>query len=249
MSLREEVPTTPAPGAGPARGLDALLGTDPCFSGALRGYDRLQVDTYVAWAENEIALARRESDHLLSRYAACSGELQNARRRLAQFVRERDGGKVRELVERAERRAAETVADAEAEAERIRAEACTEAEARLAKVAALRDAARAERDELLAGARREAEELRRAAAEELAARLADEEQRARQDREAAEAAAAARLAAVAAEVQALEAQRDEARRSLRRLTGQIGDALQVVAGSLPEDLVQLTDARRPVSAS
>src|SRR3712207_2612900 len=62
--------------------LDGLLGTGPVFTHAVRGYDRLQVDDYVAWAETELHVLRRENDHLLSRYAAASAELQNARRRL-----------------------------------------------------------------------------------------------------------------------------------------------------------------------
>lgn len=68
----EATSRTPGDGRPAPGGLDGLLGTAPCFSGALRGYDRMQVDNYVAWAEAEIALARRESDHLISRYAACS---------------------------------------------------------------------------------------------------------------------------------------------------------------------------------
>ncbi|MEX5717021.1 hypothetical protein, partial [Geodermatophilus maliterrae] len=124
----------------PARGLDGLLGTGPVFTHAVRGYDRLQVDDYVAAAETELLVLRRENEHLLSRYAACSGELQNARRRLAQLVRERETlpspEDARALIERAQE-----------EAERVRAEARAEAEARLAKVASMREAVIALREQ------------------------------------------------------------------------------------------------------
>ncbi|MGY1741837.1 MULTISPECIES: DivIVA domain-containing protein [unclassified Blastococcus] len=202
-------PRTAAPGA-----LEGLLGTGPCFTGALRGYDRLQVDNYVAWAEAEIAAARRESDHLLSRYAASSSELQEARRRLAQLARERDAAPqadpARQLLVDAAEHAAVLTAAAEAEAERIRREAREEAEARLRNVADLRAAAVAVREQ---------------AAAELEA--------ARRELDAARTAAAAQQAELVAEVAELRRQRDEARGSLRRLREQVDVALQVVA--LPDE--------------
>ena len=151
-----------APGA-----LDGLLGTGPTFTGALRGYDRMQVDNYVAWAEEEIALARREAAQLLSRYAACSGDLQGARRRLAQMARERTVAESRaqEILAQAAAEARAVVAAALEEAERIGAEARIEAQARLDKVDAIRAAAVVERDT----ARIEARGLRAEAAAALAA--------------------------------------------------------------------------------
>src|SRR3712207_3536448 len=65
-------------------GLDALLNTRPCFRGALRGYDRLQVDNYVAWAESELGTLRRRTDHLLAGFGAAQAELEISRRLLAQ---------------------------------------------------------------------------------------------------------------------------------------------------------------------
>src|SRR4051812_49520621 len=49
-----------------------------------RGYDRLEVENYVSWAETELLAARRQADHLLSRYGAASAELELSRRVLAQ---------------------------------------------------------------------------------------------------------------------------------------------------------------------
>ncbi|WP_091939438.1 hypothetical protein [Trujillonella endophytica] len=252
-------------GSGPG-GLDGLLGTGPAFPGALRGYDRLQVDNYVAWAESEIALARREVDHLLSRYAGCSADLQSARLRLAQFARDRETaqgrGEAEEVLARARAEAealtAAAVAQALEEAERIGAEARTEAQARLEKVENIRAAAVAERDTArieARGLRSEAEAVLAAARADAAALLAaarerrsDEDARAHRDRESAEAAAASRLAGVQVEVDDLRRQRDEARQSLRRLTGQLEEALSSVAASLPPELLVLSDDRRPVAS-
>src|SRR4051794_20452571 len=65
------------------RGLDGLLSSSPCFRPSMRGYDRTQVDDYVAWAETEVAVARRQVDDLLARLAACATELEVARRAAA----------------------------------------------------------------------------------------------------------------------------------------------------------------------
>ncbi|PWW23861.1 DivIVA protein [Geodermatophilus normandii] len=243
------------PASGRPSGLDGLLGTGPVFTGAVRGYDRTQVDDYVSWAETEMLVLRRENDHLLSRYAAASTEVQNARRRLAQLVRERQSLPGPEdalaLVRRAEQEAAALTAAAEEEAARVRAEARTEAAARLSGVAEMREAVRALREQtrseaaaVLEAARREAAELGRAAAAE----------RDRLDREAAEARARAddeareRRRLAEAELQPLRDERDEARDWLRRLTGQIDQALAVVAGVLPDDVPVLADKREAVRA-
>ncbi|SDD55324.1 FoF1-type ATP synthase, membrane subunit b or b' [Geodermatophilus telluris] len=206
--------------------LDAVLGTGPVFTHAVRGYDRLQVDDYVAWAETELLVLRRENDHLLSRYAAASAELQNARRRLAQLVRERQSLPSPDD-------AAAMLQRAEADAERIREDARTEAEARLAKVAdmrraviALREQAHEEAAALVGAARGEAEELRRRTAAERDRAVAEVAARAAEER-----------VAVEAELAALRAQREEARASLHRLGSQIDDALRLVAGALSGDAV------------
>jgi hypothetical protein len=219
------------------RGLDGLLGTAPTFSGALRGYDRLQVDDYVAWAEAEIDLARRAADHLLSRYAACCADLQGARRRLGEVARDRETDGVRErardvlarAAREAEARTAVTLAHALREAERIAAEAQADAQARLAKVEAIRAAAVAERDT----ARIEARGLRQQATATLAA--------AREE-------AARTLAAVQAEVEDLRRQREDARLLLHRLTGQLEDVLNSVPADVPGELVVVADDRRSVAS-
>ncbi len=228
-SERDEAPST-APGTGGSPGgLDGLLGTGPCFRGALRGYDRMQVDNYVAWAESEIALARRESDHLLSRYAACSAELASARLRLAQIARERAehprADQAQQLLVQTAEQAAAITAAAEAQAVRIRDEARAEADARLANVAGLREAAAAVAEQ---------------AAEALAA--------AERERVAAEAASAREIAAIRAEADELRRQRDRAWESLAGLREQVSSALQVVAGVVPGALAVVADDRHPVAS-
>src|SRR3954447_24901564 len=47
-----------------AGALDGLLSSAPVFRAKARGYDRMQVDNYVAWAEAELLAARRENDDL-----------------------------------------------------------------------------------------------------------------------------------------------------------------------------------------
>jgi hypothetical protein len=236
--------------------LDDLLGLRPVFRVRPRGYDRLQVDNYAAWAESELASARREVDHLLSRFGACSAELEISRRLLAEVPQRRDVFPVSDRVEEMLRLASdEAAALAEAgaeEADRLLAEARLEADARLRKaheikemaVAAadeLREQARLERAEALAlleRARADADEIRRTAAVERE-RL-DEE--AAERRQKADRAAMAHLLTVQEQVDGLRRQRDEARQSLRQLTDQIGRALQAVVGTLP-DVAPVPDQR------
>jgi cell division septum initiation protein DivIVA len=185
--------------------LDGLLDTRPVFRSRVNGYDRLQVDNYVTWAEEELAAARRAGDHLLARFAVCAAELAEFRRQpptsapasvptpanpdLA-TVSER----VREILRLASDEAADIIEAATEEADGIVAEARVEAEARLQKTELMREAAvamveqmrervvreRAESVSVLEQARQEADQLLRQAAAE-------------RDRLAAE--AAARLAA------------------------------------------------------
>lgn len=112
----------------------------------------------------------------------------------------------------------------------ILAQARAEAEARMVNVHALREAASAARDEARADRARAAAELqtaRREAAELVAAAHAA--------REEAEATAALRLAALESEMADLRRQRDEARAYLRRLTGQVEQALQSLTAVLPDE--------------
>jgi len=117
--------------------LDGVLTTAPVFRTAVRGYYRLQVDNYVAWAEAELRALRRETDDLVDRYGHCSAELEISRRLLAQspegqeltYLSERMGTMLRLAADEA----AELTAAGAAEAEQILADARTEADARLRK--------------------------------------------------------------------------------------------------------------------
>jgi hypothetical protein len=258
--------------------LDGLLDTRPVFRTRVNGYDRLQVDNYVTWAEEELAAARRAGDHLLARFAVCAAELAEFRRQppvqappptpanpdLA-VVSER----VREILRLASDEAADIIEAATEEADGIVADARVEAEARLQKTEQMREAAiamveqmrervvreRAEAVAVLDRARAEADELLQAAAAErgrLAAEAADrlalEAEQARHDRDSAAAVAAGRLLAVQDEVADLRRQRDEARESLRRLTDQIGEALHAVADAVDEPNIAREYPLRPVAS-
>jgi hypothetical protein len=254
--------------------LDDLLDHRPSFRVRLHGYDRLQVDNYATWVEAELAATRRHSSHLLARYGRCAAELEQLRRarprRVPQLapVAERLG----EMLRVAAEEAAEIRATGVDEAERLVAEARAEADARLRNVESIRQAAvaaaeevRRERSEasgVLARARAEAADLlREAAAErerlahEAVARRAEEDDRARRQREAADAAAAARLAAARAEVEEMCRQRDEAQATLHRLTARIGEALQVVASAASDtssssaEVAVLASRREPLATS
>jgi cell division septum initiation protein DivIVA len=117
--------------------LDALLTTAPVFRSSVRGYERLQVDNYVSWAEAELRAARRETDDLVDRYGRACAELEISRRLLA---RSPEGQEVTVISERMGRmlrmaadEAAALTAGGQAEADQILADARTEADARLRK--------------------------------------------------------------------------------------------------------------------
>jgi cell division septum initiation protein DivIVA len=228
--------------------LDDLLGLRPVFRTRQRGYDRLQVDNYVDWAESELAAARRQVDQLLDRYGACAAELEIARRVLADAPRGRDVFPVSDRVQQMLRLAAdEAAAITEAgadEADRMLAEARTEADAWLRKAHEIKEMAAASADEIreqarherseasaaLERARSEAEEILRAAAAERE-RL-DEEAAA--ERRRADQAATAHLLTVQERVDALCRRSDEARETLRQLADRIGQALEALVGALPD---------------
>jgi chromosome segregation ATPase len=126
------------------------------------------------------------------------------------------------------------------QAEEIVAAARAEAEARMGNVTALREAATAARDE----ARRDRERAR-AELEEARGRAEALLAEARAAREEAEATATLRLAALESDMADLRLQRDEARAYLRRLTGQIEQALQSLTAVLPDDASALTPVREP----
>jgi cell division septum initiation protein DivIVA len=237
----------PAPAAEPGGADRDPDGARPAFRVRLHGYDRLQVDNYVARTEWELRSTRRHADHLLDRFGSCSAELEICRRSSARTSREQQVGSasesIAEILRLAADEATQMVDTAGEEADRLLAEARLEAEARLGKAHAIKEMAvsageelheqarrdRTEAAALLDRARGDAEELLRDAREER--NRLEAEATAAQDRTQ---AALARLAAVQEELVDLQRQRDEARSSLRRLTDQIGQVLQAVD---PGDLV------------
>lgn len=127
----------------------------PVFRRTVTGYDRFQVDTYVQWAEDELATAQREHEHLMARHLSARAELEQARQLLTHSAA---GG---ELLGLSHRMGAVLAAAAD-EADGIRAEARsarTEAAAAVtaARAEAERTAARAAA--VLAGAESEAGRL------------------------------------------------------------------------------------------
>jgi hypothetical protein len=213
-------------------GLDQLLDRRPLFRRRHRGYDRFQVDNYVAWAEAEMDAARRQCDYLLSRYGDCTAQLELARRAPQRSVTGPVSVRLGEMLRLASEEAEVITAAGIDEAERIVDGARVEAEARLRNVAGIREAAIAAGEELRAQARCDAEQLLVSAAAQ---------------RDAAATEAAAELSAVLAEVEDLRRQRDEARRSLELLTAQIGQALQAVVTGDPGELAVLAE-RHPVAS-
>jgi colicin import membrane protein len=117
--------------------LDALLSTAPVFRTSVRGYDRLQVDNYVSWAEGELRAVRRETDDLVDRYGRACAELEISRRLLARSPEGQEMTTISERMGRMLRMAADEAAaltaGAQAEADQILADARTEADARLRK--------------------------------------------------------------------------------------------------------------------
>jgi cell division septum initiation protein DivIVA len=215
--------------------LPTVLEVAPMFRRAVVGYDRFQVDTYVQWAEDELATADRERRHLEARHLRAQAALEDAQLLLSHSS---GGGEFLQLSRRmgsmlavaadqaesmhaaaeADRAAAaaeaeRTVADAErrladarAEAQRMVGEATTEAEQVMARADHLVD---------------EAERSLEAAQAEVAVRLAEvraTELRAAEEADvvrqrAAEDATAARLQARAEIVAMLGTAREERRRA------------------------------------
>jgi cell division septum initiation protein DivIVA len=161
-------PPVPRPAPRPSGALDAPLEPRPVFRAALRGYDRPQVDDYVAWAETELLAVRRANDDLLTRYGACAAELEISRRLLACSPAGREqvrtSERVGEILRLAADEAARLTEAGAADADRIRAVARGEADALLRRAREVRDGAVADCERM----RAEAEEARAAAGEELA---------------------------------------------------------------------------------
>jgi len=215
--------------------LPTVLQAGPMFRRAVVGYDRFQVDTYVQWAEDELATAEREREHLLASNVRTSTALDEARQLLSHSpaggellrVSGRIGSMLAAAADEAEsvRAEAEAVrsaasaeaqrmiadaqrvlADFEAEAERMVAEAATEAE----QLAAEAGRIVAEAEQTGREARSEAE-ARLAKVRTLEQRAADDVERIRQ--QAMEEAAIARLQARDDVVRLLTTGREERRRA------------------------------------
>ena len=223
----------------------------PLFRTRMHGYDPLQVDNYAAWAEAELATApprgrpparpvrrllRRARDlpPAAGRRAAGQGRLPGVRPGAGDAAarvgrgrrpdRGRGGGgraDARRGADRGRRAAAQGPRDQGDGGRRRRRAAGPGSPA----------AGRGHRRSWSRPGAEAAELLRQAAAERE--RLDAE---AAQERDRVAAAAAARLADVQAEVDDLRRQRDQARQSLRRLTDRIGEALQAVAATAPDDM-------------
>jgi colicin import membrane protein len=242
----------------PTGGLETLLDHRPAFRGSVRGYDRLEVDNYVAWAEGELVAAQREREHLLDRVVACGTELEISRRLLAEqpVGRERPvvSARVSEVLRLAEDQAAQVLDAADAEAAQLLADARLEADARLRKAHEIKELAidvadqlrvnaqrdRAEATEVLERAHAEAADLVRAAEAErdrLAAAAAAE-------RQTLAAEAAAERDALAAQAAAeLERMAEQARRDRAAEDAAVAARLAAVRSEV-EDLYRQRDQAR-----
>jgi hypothetical protein len=144
--------------------LPSLFRAEPMFRRAVAGYDRFQVDSYVQWAEDELATADRQLEHLVTRQLTTQAELDEARELLSHSS---SGGDFLQL----SRRMGALLATAADEAESLRVDAEADRSARAEEAA--RIVARA--TETLAGARSEAERLVHEATADAAATAAQAE--------------------------------------------------------------------------
>jgi colicin import membrane protein len=158
--------------------LRALFQHAPVFRRRPAGYDRFQVDTYVRWAEEELAVAARERDEVLLRHARLRADLDEARRLLCHTPSGREslqlsvrlGSVLAAAADQADgiRADAEaTRAAAEAEAGRLVAEASAEAERLVAEASAEAERLTADAVSMVA----EAEQVMKEARAEADARL------------------------------------------------------------------------------
>jgi cell division septum initiation protein DivIVA len=165
--------------------LPTVFRAAPMFRRAVLGYDRFQVDTYVQWAEDELASAEREHEHLVARHLRTRADLEEARDLLAHSS---DGGELLRMSRRIGSMLAAAADEADgirSEAENCRRAAAAEAKRKLgyarwrigyaeARARTLVAGATTDVQEMLAGAGRivdEAVQTRRDARLEAAARL------------------------------------------------------------------------------
>jgi hypothetical protein len=167
--------------------LPTVLQPAPMFRRTVAGYDRFQVDTYVRWAEDELASADRERDHLVTRHLRAQAALEEAQALLAhraggaEFLQlsrrlgsmlatAADEAEDMRVAGEAERAAAAAEArETTARAEQVLFDAEAEAARALAEVAVQAAERAAEADQLVATA----EQLRREARAEADACVAN----------------------------------------------------------------------------
>jgi colicin import membrane protein len=217
--------------------LNTILDEGPAFSPAMRGYDRMQVDNYVAWAETELRAANRMISELLTRLAASEAERHRAQQLLAHSdqatevlrLSDRVADLLRMAAEEAAAAAAARDADA-AQADQIITQAREQADliVRRARHREAHAAARA-----LAAEQRFAEA--QAAVEHARTEVSDLLEQAAADRDRLEAEAAARLARAQQQLLDLHRRQDHVQQFLGRLAREVDAALNVVADERPTD--------------
>lgn len=152
------LPSEPAERTRPnvAGDLDTVLGSAPMFRRAIAGYDRFEVQSYVQWAETELATADREREHLLARQLETRAALDEARELLGHSA---GGGEFLQL----SRRIGTLMATAADEADAMRAEAAADRRAAAGTAEQTIGAARLQAAEIAAQAERTLTEARAAA--------------------------------------------------------------------------------------
>lgn len=203
-------PARPRPRPNLSGDLKAMLESGPAFSPALRGYDRLQVDNYVAWAEHELLASRRAVTELVRQLGERDAEVQRAQRTLAHSPQSREllevSDRVAEILRLAAAEADAARTAGAAEAAEIVAQAHVEADLikRRAQQLEAQAAARLEEADRLSIQATAAVDRSRVEAEQILQQAAAERQRldARAERARADAAAAAARQLAAEEEQA-----------------------------------------------
>jgi colicin import membrane protein len=222
--------------------LATTFGTAPIFRTVIHGYDRVQVDSYVAWAEDELLTERRAIREVVGQFRDAVGELERSR---SMPVRSAEAQHLLDVTTHGQRmlataadEAADLVSTAAAEADRVVTEAHREARARLERVRLLRrrvgdwcdterrriEADRVAARQLVAAAHVEAARL----VEEGRRQRAEEDRAAEQARARAAEEASARLAAITSQVDGLQRQWRDLLARLRSTDGLVARALAML---------------------
>src|SRR3954470_21506961 len=157
-------------------GLGGDSATEPSFETALRGYERKQVERYVARAENEIAALAAEREQAYSQMQAMNAQIERLQQEVVQ-VRKQNGLGAEVSFRHLGPRVEQILTLAEEQAEAIKASATDDIAGRLAEAERIRAEAEAHahdgiRDFEIALAARRAEEERADAAKRAAAEKA-----------------------------------------------------------------------------